>query len=64
MKNNLFTNPDIKKNIIKYLRKNAKKKCVRCKKICVWNKKIRPNIEIFQKTYCIDCYPYPIVCIL
>ena len=65
VKNSNYINKDIKKNIFKYLRKKPKHICNRCKKICMWNKKICSFIKLKNgDVSCIECYPYPIVCII
>ena len=55
-------NSNSKKLIFSYLRKKAKKSCIFCKDVCVWNKKIKEYFNPFfvpkDTIYCIDCYSF------
>ena len=65
VKNSNYINKDFKKYIFSYLRKKPKYICNRCKKICVWNKEVFSFIKLKSGNLsCIECYPYPIVCII
>ena len=65
VKNSNYINKNIKKYIFNYLRKKQKHKCNKCKKICTWDKKVNSFIKLKNDNVsCIECYPYPIVCII
>lgn len=65
VKNKNYINKDIKKYIFRYIRKKPKSKCIKCKKICKWDNKVCDFIKTNKNiVFCIECYPYPIVCII
>lgn len=57
-------NSDLRNIIFSFLRKDAKKKCFTCNKVCVWDKKIVDYIEapIIPYKFIIDDKDNDIVC--
>lgn len=47
----------LRRKILSFLRKDPYRKCILCKLVCVWNKKLNNSYIITNSTcYCIDCY--------
>ena len=61
----VINNDDLRKLIFSYLRKEPKKSCSDCNKVCVWDKMVNPYVEYpapfyikggKSKPFCIECW--------
>ena len=59
---NVMNNSDLRREIWSYLRKEPQLICMKCRKVCIWDKKVRkyyfiPNMTDVQKSaYCLICW--------
>lgn len=59
---NVFDMDDIRRLIFTYLRKEAKKRCIHCNDVCVWDNEVKPYMETnvkqnrFNYVLCCECY--------
>ena len=56
-----MNNPDLRREIFKYFRRDARIKCVFCNKIIIWDKKKQVEYLTFRDTLgkyhtCIKCF--------
>ena len=56
-----MNNPDLRREIFKFLRKKPRIKCIFCERILVWNKKKQVEYLTFKDTLgkyhtCIKCF--------
>ena len=66
----VFTCDDLRREIFSYLRKHPKRKCIKCNKVLIWDKKVNDYVLIRDEYkyfftsssdmksgyYCILCY--------
>mgnify|MGYP003987149229 CR=1 FL=1 len=67
----VFTCDDLRREIFSYLRKHPQRKCIKCNKVLIWDKKVNEYVviqdeykyfftsslpEIKSGYYCIMCY--------